>query len=181
MTTLLLTPILKPNRIQIEFIRRMPMWKKLSIVDGLNETVKTLAITGIKQRFPNATPAQVKRMLAELCWAQTWRARYTIMPGELHTRDPARHTYSRTTRNSVCGGRLPCQFPARRDAFHVGCGYCCGYAYRTYPAVGRGLSKEFYADDEMMKDAIEHHSSFNLIHYETAFKVDIFICKTRPL
>ena len=42
------------------------------------------------------------------------------------------------------------------------------------------LSKEFYADDEMMKDAIEHQSSFNLIHYETAFKVDIFICKSRP-
>jgi hypothetical protein len=41
------------------------------------------------------------------------------------------------------------------------------------------LSKEFYADDEMMRDAIEHHSSFNLIHYETAFKVDIFIRKTR--
>jgi hypothetical protein len=42
------------------------------------------------------------------------------------------------------------------------------------------LSKEFYADDEMMKDAIQHQSSFNLIHYETAFKVDIFICKARP-
>jgi hypothetical protein len=42
------------------------------------------------------------------------------------------------------------------------------------------LSKEFYADDEMMKDAIEHQSSFNLIHYETAFKVDIFIRKARP-
>jgi hypothetical protein len=41
------------------------------------------------------------------------------------------------------------------------------------------LSKEFYADDEMMKDAIDHQSSFNLIHYETAFKVDIFICKSR--
>lgn len=41
------------------------------------------------------------------------------------------------------------------------------------------LSKEFYADDEMMRDAIEHHSSFNLIHYETAFKVDIFIRKSR--
>jgi hypothetical protein len=51
---------------QIEFIRRMPMWKKLSIVDGLNETVKTLAITGIKQRNPNATAEQVRRMLAEL-------------------------------------------------------------------------------------------------------------------
>ena len=41
------------------------------------------------------------------------------------------------------------------------------------------LSKEFYADDEMMRDAIEHQSSFNLIHYDTAFKVDIFIRKAR--
>lgn len=56
----------KIEQMQIEFIRRMPAWKKLSIVDGLNETVKTLAITGIKQRNPNATPEQIHRMLAEL-------------------------------------------------------------------------------------------------------------------
>jgi hypothetical protein len=42
------------------------------------------------------------------------------------------------------------------------------------------LSPEFYADDELMRDAIERHSSFNLIHYETAFKVDVFIPKPRP-
>jgi len=47
------------------------------------------------------------------------------------------------------------------------------------PLLVSALSQEFYADDEMMRDAIEHHSSFNLIHYETAFKVDIFIRKTR--
>ena len=28
----------------------------------------------------------------------------------------------------------------------------------------QALSKEFYADGEMMRDAIGHHSSFNLIH-----------------
>ena len=48
------------------------------------------------------------------------------------------------------------------------------------PPLVEALSKEFYADDEMMKDAIDHQSSFNLIHYETAFKVDIFIRKARP-
>jgi hypothetical protein len=47
------------------------------------------------------------------------------------------------------------------------------------PALVAALSKDFYADDEMMKDAIQNHSSFNLIHYETAFKVDIFIRKLR--
>jgi len=47
------------------------------------------------------------------------------------------------------------------------------------PLVG-ALSNEFYADEKMMRSAIEHHSCFNLIHYETAFKADIFICKRRP-
>lgn len=32
----------------------------------LNETVRTLAISGIKQRHPAATPGEVRRMLAEL-------------------------------------------------------------------------------------------------------------------
>ncbi len=41
------------------------------------------------------------------------------------------------------------------------------------------LSPEFYADDEMIRGAIESHSSFNLIHYETSFKVDVFIPKPR--
>ena len=44
----------------------MPPWKKLAVVDGLNETVKTLAISGIKQRHPNATRQDIHHMLAEL-------------------------------------------------------------------------------------------------------------------
>ena len=56
----------KMEALQIQFIRRMPAWKKISIVDNLNETVKTLAVSGIKQRNPDANPAQIQRMLADL-------------------------------------------------------------------------------------------------------------------
>lgn len=42
------------------------------------------------------------------------------------------------------------------------------------------LEKEFYINDEMILDAIHHKSSFNLIHLETLFKVDVFILKQRP-
>jgi hypothetical protein len=41
------------------------------------------------------------------------------------------------------------------------------------------LTAEFYADDEMIAGAIAHRSSFNLIHYATAFKVDVFIPRLR--
>lgn len=42
------------------------------------------------------------------------------------------------------------------------------------------LGADFYADEEMIRGAIEHRSSFNLIHFETMFKVDVFIRKDRP-
>lgn len=56
----------KMEAMQIEIIRRMPSWKKIAIMDGLNETVKALAVSGIKERHPNATAQEVHRMLAEL-------------------------------------------------------------------------------------------------------------------
>lgn len=41
------------------------------------------------------------------------------------------------------------------------------------------LQDEFYIDDEMIADAIAHCSSFNIIHRESMFKVDIFIPRPR--
>ncbi len=56
----------KMEALQIQLLRRMPSWKKIAILEGLNEMVKTLAVSGIKQRYPHATPQQIHRMLAEL-------------------------------------------------------------------------------------------------------------------
>ena len=42
------------------------------------------------------------------------------------------------------------------------------------------LAKDFYVDIEMIKDSIQHQSSFNIVHLKTMFKVDIFIAKQRP-
>ncbi len=42
------------------------------------------------------------------------------------------------------------------------------------------LQKDFFIDEEMIADAIQHNSSFNIIHRATMFKVDIFIPRPRP-
>jgi hypothetical protein len=42
------------------------------------------------------------------------------------------------------------------------------------------LQDEFYIDDEMVAQSIQLHSSFNIIHRETMFKVDVFIPRSRP-
>lgn len=42
------------------------------------------------------------------------------------------------------------------------------------------LQDEFYVDGEMIAESIQRHSSFNIIHRETMFKVDVFIPRSRP-
>jgi len=37
------------------------------------------------------------------------------------------------------------------------------------------LKDEFYISREAMEEALKSHGSFNVIHFETAFKIDIFI------
>ena len=48
-------------------------------------------------------------------------------------------------------------------------------------AIEEALRDDFYIDKEMILEAIKRRTSFNLIHLETAFKVDVFIVKDRSL
>jgi hypothetical protein len=42
------------------------------------------------------------------------------------------------------------------------------------------LQDEFYIDEEMIAESIRRNASFNIIHRETMFKVDVFIPRPRP-
>ena len=42
------------------------------------------------------------------------------------------------------------------------------------------LQSEFFIDEEMIADSIQNNSSFNIIHRDTMFKVDVFIPRPRP-
>jgi hypothetical protein len=41
------------------------------------------------------------------------------------------------------------------------------------------LQTIYYIDEDMVRDAISRHSSFNIIHQDTILKVDVFIPKSR--
>ena len=45
--------------------------------------------------------------------------------------------------------------------------------------LSQALGEAFYADPEMMREAIGRHGSFNLIHLDTLFKVDLFVARPR--
>jgi hypothetical protein len=48
------------------------------------------------------------------------------------------------------------------------------------PPFVSALEADFYIDQEMIAESIPRNSSFNIIHRETMFKVDVFIPRPRP-
>jgi hypothetical protein len=46
--------------------------------------------------------------------------------------------------------------------------------------LAHALAGEFYVDEESIREAIQTCRSFNVIHLNTGFKVDIFVRKPRP-
>lgn len=54
------------ERVQIELLRQAPAWRKLEMVGQMNQTVRTLALSGLRQRYPQATPQELRRRLADL-------------------------------------------------------------------------------------------------------------------
>lgn len=42
------------------------------------------------------------------------------------------------------------------------------------------LENDFYVDEAMIRDAVRHADSFNIMHLDTMFKVDVFALKDRP-
>jgi hypothetical protein len=51
---------------------------------------------------------------------------------------------------------------------------------RHVAALVEGLKADYYVDAQMISDAIERKSCFNVIHMPTSFKVDVFAVKNRP-
>jgi hypothetical protein len=54
------------ERMLIEALREMPPCRKLELLGEMSRTVCELAVAGLRQRYPDDTPEQRKRRLADL-------------------------------------------------------------------------------------------------------------------
>ncbi|MBC8253472.1 MAG: hypothetical protein H8E35_05530 [Ardenticatenia bacterium] len=50
----------------IDLMRQAPPWRKLEMVGQMNQAVRTLALSGLRQRHPQATQEELRRRLADL-------------------------------------------------------------------------------------------------------------------
>jgi len=63
------------ERVQIELMRQAPSWCKLELLGQLSQTVKILAASGLRQRYPDATERELRRRLADLMLGTEMAAR----------------------------------------------------------------------------------------------------------
>lgn len=54
------------ERVLIELLRAAPPSRKVAMVLSANRTARALALTGLRERHPNESPARLQRRLADL-------------------------------------------------------------------------------------------------------------------
>jgi len=57
---------LEAEKMLIDLLRKAPPWRKLEMLCQMNQTVRAFALSGLKQRYPEATPEELRRRLADL-------------------------------------------------------------------------------------------------------------------
>ena len=54
------------QRVHIDLMRRAEGWRKLQLADQLHQTLRTLALAGLRARYPNASSEELQRRLADV-------------------------------------------------------------------------------------------------------------------
>jgi hypothetical protein len=163
--------------------------RKAAHVDELNKSAIILATSGLQTRHKNLDEGQLHRRLAD------------ILLGE----ELAFKIYGRTHHpNPTAMNEIPIEVTLAVIAVldQLGAPYLIGGSLAsavhgtlrtTFDAdllvdfkiehieqFTQALEKNFYVSADAIRDAIIHRTRFNVIHFASAFKVDIFLLRNRP-
>jgi hypothetical protein len=70
------------ERVLFELARKAPAWRKLELIGEMRRTVCELALSGLRERYPLASPKELRRRLAEILLGRELALRaYGPFPG----------------------------------------------------------------------------------------------------
>ncbi len=182
------------ERMQLDILARLPAWRKAQLIVGMNTMLSILALGGIKERYPGAGGRELRYRLDEqrLGAEAAWRLK-TAREGRQYEYEEDAYMVTDPIPVTLM---VIAALDHLRISYYIGGSLASG-VHGTYRATADAdivadlsedqvdrfagmLSGQFYADPAMMRDAIRHRESFNLLHLGTGFKVDIFVAKGRP-
>lgn len=76
------------KQVLLELLRRTPGWRKLELMGQLNQMVCTLALNGLRERYPDESEDELHRRLADLLLGEELAEKaYGPYPGPGASRD----------------------------------------------------------------------------------------------
>jgi hypothetical protein len=60
----------KMEALQIKLLREAPAWRKMEMLVSLNASAQELALAGLRRRYPDASPGELRRRLADILLGQ---------------------------------------------------------------------------------------------------------------
>jgi hypothetical protein len=179
------------ERIHIEMLRSAPLRHRVQMVTSLIRTTRTLCWQGICKRYPRETPESLRHRFVLLFY------------GDESVADQVVHLMRRKDTGDMKQPdiievvlKIIRTFEKLDIAYHIGgslASSAFGIARSTLDVdivadirpdqtedIYENLREEFYIDQDMINSAIRRESSFNIIHLETLFKVDVFLLRRHP-
>lgn len=166
--------------------RAMPPARKWGLVASAYVQARALHAAGHRMRHPAATAADVNREWVALTvgpgpWAD--RMEYAAMSAPAEHVRPVRYvldTLDALNIRYAVGGSF-----ASSTHGHPRHTQDADVMAEPFPGkerlfVLRFPAAEWYADEVMIRDAVDRRASFNLLHLPTGFKIDVFVRKDRP-
>lgn len=174
------------ERVLLELMRAKTAASRLMMVQDLNNTVRRLALTGLKNENEGATESTLLKLLASRLLGTLAEQVYKYHDGPISMNDELIDVTLRFISvleqfdiPYLIGGSLAAAVYGTvrltKDADLV-----VDLKTEHIKPLVACLEKDFYIDSESIAAAIRTNSSFNLIHYNSACKIDVFLPKNRP-
>lgn len=163
--------------------RGMSSVEKFDRVRELNQLLEVLALSDIRSKHPNATErehllfASARRLPADLfnCVLDlAFKEQRGVPTDPLRVVRHLAKIFEQLDVVYWVGGSMASavygEFRATQDVDFV-----ADLKSEHIPLLVAACGEDFYLDREMIEDAVETQTSFNLIHLETMYKADVFI------
>lgn len=70
------------ERVLFDLARNAPSWRKVELMGEMFRTVRDLALSGLRHRYPDASPSELRRRLADILLGAELAARVYGLPPE---------------------------------------------------------------------------------------------------
>ena len=168
--------------------REFPLWKKAELTTGVTKGCYKLCLAGIRHQYPQATPAQKRWEYVRRRLGREWADLVDKLgvDGELMIGDPitlaiqVAEIFDRLEIPYLVGGSVASSLLGEPRAT-LDVDMVADLTREKVPAFVTAVESQFYVSEQAVIDAMLYQSSFNLIHFETTEKVDIFLLSDQLL